>query len=197
MECLRSGLHSSRLPYSLTPLLPLAQELYPRHGVQKTWGAEAPKDLAIKEGDAKIYKGTKPNLDSDSAFFDRLKANDTGLYAAHRRHLHGRPPPSPPPRPPTAVTSSTAAVAAESHPHLRRAVSQEPPARGAADHARLLVRLVTRRLRPDQRPSCRRMRHRGSTLTRTTEAPPLALPAAHLSWGPAWSAVTQLQIPHI
>ena len=57
------------------------QELYPRHGVQKTWGSEAPKGLVGNEADLKVYMGTKPNLDAYTGFFDKLKANDTGLNA--------------------------------------------------------------------------------------------------------------------
>ena len=57
------------------------QALYPRHGVQDTWGAETHKDLVVKESDGKVFKGSKPNIDSYSAFFDNCKANDTGLTA--------------------------------------------------------------------------------------------------------------------
>eukprot|EP00930_Biecheleria_cincta_P076128 TRINITY_DN63334_c0_g1_i1.p1 TRINITY_DN63334_c0_g1~~TRINITY_DN63334_c0_g1_i1.p1 ORF type:complete len:373 (-),score=80.29 TRINITY_DN63334_c0_g1_i1:304-1422(-) len=57
------------------------QVLYPRHAVQNTEGGMCHKDLIVKDTDAKIYKGTKPNIDSYSAFFDNCKANDTGLTA--------------------------------------------------------------------------------------------------------------------
>jgi len=56
-----------------------SQMLYPRHGVQNTWGAECHKDLVMKPTDLSVYKGKKANIDSYSAFFDNCKANDTGL----------------------------------------------------------------------------------------------------------------------
>ena len=57
------------------------QMLYPRHCVQGEWGAECHAELVLKDSDLKIYKGVKPNIDSYSAFFDNMKANDTGLTA--------------------------------------------------------------------------------------------------------------------
>eukprot|EP00931_Biecheleriopsis_adriatica_P003941 TRINITY_DN10568_c0_g1_i1.p1 TRINITY_DN10568_c0_g1~~TRINITY_DN10568_c0_g1_i1.p1 ORF type:complete len:375 (-),score=84.07 TRINITY_DN10568_c0_g1_i1:56-1114(-) len=57
------------------------QVLYPRHAVQGSQGAKCHEDLILKGSDGKIYKGTKPNIDSYSAFFDNCKANDTGLTA--------------------------------------------------------------------------------------------------------------------
>merc|ERR1719215_463291 len=57
------------------------QMLYPRHAVQGTEGSECHKDLVWKDEDGWICKGTKPNIDSYSAFFDNCKANDTGLTA--------------------------------------------------------------------------------------------------------------------
>jgi nicotinamidase-related amidase/Ca2+-binding EF-hand superfamily protein len=56
-----------------------AQMLYPRHAVQHSHGSQCPPDLVVKDTDASIYKGTKKNIDSYSAFFDNIKANDTGL----------------------------------------------------------------------------------------------------------------------
>lgn len=56
------------------------QCLYPRHAVQGSEGAECHSDLIVKKDeDGFIYKGTKPNIDSYSAFFDNCQANDTGL----------------------------------------------------------------------------------------------------------------------
>lgn len=55
------------------------QRLYPRHGVQGSKGAECHPELVINDTDGTIYKGTKPNIDSYSAFFDNCKAYDTGL----------------------------------------------------------------------------------------------------------------------
>jgi len=57
------------------------QMLYPRHAVQDTEGGACHKDLVLKSSDDYIYKGTKANIDSYSAFFDNCKANDKGLTA--------------------------------------------------------------------------------------------------------------------
>lgn len=57
------------------------QCLYPRHAVQGSEGGKTYPDLVLKESDKAVYKGTKPNIDSYSAFFDNCKANDTGLNA--------------------------------------------------------------------------------------------------------------------
>lgn len=58
-----------------------SQMVYPRHAVQDTWGGKCVEGLVLAEADRHIYKGTKPNIDSYSAFFDNCKANDTGLSA--------------------------------------------------------------------------------------------------------------------
>eukprot|EP00933_Yihiella_yeosuensis_P008025 TRINITY_DN113296_c0_g1_i1.p1 TRINITY_DN113296_c0_g1~~TRINITY_DN113296_c0_g1_i1.p1 ORF type:complete len:405 (-),score=96.79 TRINITY_DN113296_c0_g1_i1:70-1284(-) len=55
------------------------QCLYPRHAVQESEGGKTHKDLILKDTDLRVNKGTKPNIDSYSAFFDNCKANDTGL----------------------------------------------------------------------------------------------------------------------
>merc|ERR1711907_527803 len=57
------------------------QMLYKRHAVQDTEGGKLHPDLVTAESDLKVYKGTKKNIDSYSAFFDNCKANDTGLTA--------------------------------------------------------------------------------------------------------------------
>jgi nicotinamidase/pyrazinamidase len=49
--------------------------------VHGTWGAQCHERLDVRPNDPRIYKGTKPNIDSYSAFFDNCKANDTGLTA--------------------------------------------------------------------------------------------------------------------
>lgn len=57
------------------------QMLYPRHAVQNSEGGKCHKDLVLKATDKSVYKGTKPNIDSYSAFYDNCKANDIGLKA--------------------------------------------------------------------------------------------------------------------
>ena len=58
-----------------------AQTMYPRHAVQDTEGGACHPELVVKDTDGKVYKGTRQNIDSYSAFFDNMKANDTGLCA--------------------------------------------------------------------------------------------------------------------
>lgn len=60
------------------PLL-LKQRLWPRHCVQDSWGAELHKDLKIVEKAIKIYKGTNPEVDSYSVFWDNKKLTETTL----------------------------------------------------------------------------------------------------------------------
>jgi nicotinamidase-related amidase len=87
------------------------QALYPRHAVQDTDGARSRSRLTFActhpltrvsmfcdagaachrllethDSDPRIYKGTNPNIDSYSAFFDNCRANDTGLTELLTRH---------------------------------------------------------------------------------------------------------------
>jgi nicotinamidase-related amidase len=58
---------------------PMVQKLWPRHCVQNTWGSELHKDLKVVENAIKIYKGTNPDVDSYSLFWDNQKLTDTKL----------------------------------------------------------------------------------------------------------------------
>ncbi|XP_039759852.1 uncharacterized protein LOC120633638 [Pararge aegeria] len=58
---------------------PMKQRLWPRHCVQDTWGAELHKDLKIVDSAVKVYKGTNPEVDSYSVFWDNKKLTDTSL----------------------------------------------------------------------------------------------------------------------
>lgn len=60
---------------------PMKQRLWPRHCVQDSWGAELHKDLKIAEQGIKVYKGTNPEVDSYSVFWDNKKLSDTTLNA--------------------------------------------------------------------------------------------------------------------
>ncbi|XP_025991776.2 uncharacterized protein LOC105198315 [Solenopsis invicta] len=55
------------------------QRLWPRHCVQDSWGAELHKDLKILDNAIKIYKGTNPEVDSYSVFWDNKKLTETTL----------------------------------------------------------------------------------------------------------------------
>ncbi|XP_018361796.1 PREDICTED: uncharacterized protein LOC108760379 isoform X2 [Trachymyrmex cornetzi] len=57
----------------------LKQRLWPRHCVQDSWGAELHKDLKIVDKAIKIYKGTNPEVDSYSVFWDNKKLTETTL----------------------------------------------------------------------------------------------------------------------
>ncbi|XP_014206974.1 uncharacterized protein LOC106638368 [Copidosoma floridanum] len=60
------------------------QRLWPRHCVQDTWGAELHKDLKIAEGAVKVYKGTNPEIDSYSVFWDNKRLSETSLHSQLR-----------------------------------------------------------------------------------------------------------------
>ncbi|KAJ2954954.1 hypothetical protein O0L34_g3285 [Tuta absoluta] len=63
---------------------PMKQRLWPRHCIQDTWGAELHKDLKIVEGAVKVYKGTNPEVDSYSVFWDNKSLTDTSLSSQLR-----------------------------------------------------------------------------------------------------------------
>lgn len=63
---------------------PMKQRLWPRHCVQDTWGSELHEDLKIMESAIKVYKGTNPDVDSYSVFWDNKKMTDTTLCAQLR-----------------------------------------------------------------------------------------------------------------
>lgn len=58
---------------------PMKQRLWPRHCVQDSWGSELHKDLKIVDQGIKVYKGTNPEVDSYSVFWDNKKLSDTTL----------------------------------------------------------------------------------------------------------------------
>ncbi|KAL4721064.1 hypothetical protein ACJJTC_009433 [Scirpophaga incertulas] len=63
---------------------PMRQRLWPRHCVQDSWGAELHKELKVVDGAVKVYKGTNPEVDSYSVFWDNKKLTDTSLIAQLR-----------------------------------------------------------------------------------------------------------------
>jgi nicotinamidase-related amidase len=85
---------------------PMKQRLWPRHCVQDSWGAELHKELKvgdafgrnnlrylhlsfaflfqIAEAGIKVYKGTNPDVDSYSVFWDNKKLTDTTLQTQLR-----------------------------------------------------------------------------------------------------------------
>lgn len=57
----------------------IEQTLWPAHCIQDTWGAELHKDLKVCDGALIIRKGTSPDVDSYSAFWDNDKRSCTIL----------------------------------------------------------------------------------------------------------------------
>jgi nicotinamidase-related amidase len=76
----------STATFSINGIPRMEQILWPRHCVQNTTGAQLHSDLKIiDENDnpnttiVHLYKGTKPNIDSYSAFWDNFKLSETKL----------------------------------------------------------------------------------------------------------------------
>ena len=55
------------------------QVLWPAHCVQKTPGADLHRDLIRVDNAIHVYKGTNPEIDSYSAFWDNMKLSKTTL----------------------------------------------------------------------------------------------------------------------
>jgi len=55
------------------------QRMWPKHCVQNTFGSQLHSDLIVDKKAVKIYKGTDPEIDSYSAFWDNGKQSETLL----------------------------------------------------------------------------------------------------------------------
>lgn len=62
------------------------QILWPRHCQQDTHGAAFPQNLQTQYFEAVIQKGTDPNIDSYSAFYDNERRKQTDLAATLHEH---------------------------------------------------------------------------------------------------------------
>ncbi len=71
--------HRGKEVGDIVPLGPAQQYLWPDHCIQGTYGAEFHEDLTIVKGAKVFRKGTNPEVDSYSAFYDNLKLQTTGL----------------------------------------------------------------------------------------------------------------------
>lgn len=60
-------------------LVGIDQVLWPAHCVQGTWGSEFAPGWESTEIDRVFYKGTDPNIDSYSIFYDNSERRTTGL----------------------------------------------------------------------------------------------------------------------
>lgn len=76
-----ASLHTGKKIYDRIDLNGISQVLWPDHCVQGSKGAELHAQLKTQAIHKIIYKGTDPNIDSYSAFFDNAHQKDTGLDA--------------------------------------------------------------------------------------------------------------------
>ena len=71
--------HPGRKPGDLTELGGLSQILWPDHCVQETYGSQFHRDLELNLVARIFHKGTDPQIDSYSGFFDNGHRKSTGL----------------------------------------------------------------------------------------------------------------------
>lgn len=71
--------HPGRQPGDRIELGGMPQTLWPDHCVQGTRGAELSMELSRTRVEAVFQKGTDPEIDSYSAFYDNAHRKDTGL----------------------------------------------------------------------------------------------------------------------
>lgn len=74
-----ASVHPGRSAYDVVDLDGLEQVLWPDHCVQGTTGAQLSDQLAMDRVEAIFRKGTNPDIDSYSGFFDNGKRKNTGL----------------------------------------------------------------------------------------------------------------------
>ncbi|CAF0730956.1 unnamed protein product [Adineta steineri] len=65
----------------------IEQVLWPAHCIQKTPGADLHRDLVRVDNAIHVYKGTNPEIDSYSAFWDNMKLSKTSLDAELRERF--------------------------------------------------------------------------------------------------------------
>lgn len=71
--------HIGNKPFDIIDLEGLEQVLWPDHCVQGTPGAQLSDQLDMRRVEAIFRKGTDPNIDSYSGFFDNGKRKNTGM----------------------------------------------------------------------------------------------------------------------
>lgn len=71
--------HSGKKPFESIDLNGIDQVLWPDHCVQNSQGAEFHKDLKMAKVEAIFRKGTSPEIDSYSGFYDNAHLKATGL----------------------------------------------------------------------------------------------------------------------
>ncbi|PRY12664.1 nicotinamidase/pyrazinamidase [Pontibacter ummariensis] len=78
--------HAGKKPFDVIELHHLEQVLWPDHCVQGTPGAALAADLDTRKVEAVFRKGTNPEIDSYSGFYDNGRLKSTGLA----NYLRGR-----------------------------------------------------------------------------------------------------------
>ncbi|SIT86327.1 bifunctional nicotinamidase/pyrazinamidase [Pontibacter indicus] len=71
--------HEGKNPFETTELLGLPQVLWPDHCLQGTSGADFSSELESRRIEAIFRKGTNPEIDSYSGFYDNGRLKSTGL----------------------------------------------------------------------------------------------------------------------
>ncbi|MCP2045825.1 bifunctional nicotinamidase/pyrazinamidase [Pontibacter sp. HSC-36F09] len=71
--------HEGKNPFETTELLGLPQVLWPDHCLQGTTGADLASALEVNKIEAIFRKGTNPEIDSYSGFYDNGRLKSTGL----------------------------------------------------------------------------------------------------------------------
>lgn len=74
-----AGNHTGKMPFDTIKLHGLNQVLWPDHCVQGTMGAALSGELNTDKAEAIFRKGTNPEIDSYSAFYDNGHFKTTGL----------------------------------------------------------------------------------------------------------------------
>lgn len=74
-----AAMHPGHSPYDVITLHGLDQVLWPNHCIQESEGAAFHPQLNTDRIKKIIYKGTDPEIDSYSGFFDNAHQKDTGL----------------------------------------------------------------------------------------------------------------------
>ena len=76
--------HPGRQPFDVVEMPYGPQVLWPDHCVEGTEGAELHRDLDARRADLILRKGTNPDVDSYSAFYETDRITKTGLAGALR-----------------------------------------------------------------------------------------------------------------
>lgn len=71
--------HAGKKPLDIVDLHGVQQTLWPDHCIPGTWGADFPPNFNTKKATAIFRKGTDPELDSYSDFYDNARLRSTGL----------------------------------------------------------------------------------------------------------------------